>query len=203
MYQTVGHDATHLIGEAMGLPLYRMTISGTAVNQTATYGSRLPATAGSDTAAAAKGDHPVDAQPMHDETEDLYNLLRLVKSHHAEVNAVSVGAILSNYQRVRVEHVARRIDIDMVPLSFLWQRDQRALLDEMCAAGMHSVLIKVAGAGLEERDLGKSLVQMRPKLHKLVRGGSWRAERNPARRAFFSCMPRNYAHKHQLTPSIV
>ena len=57
-----------------------------------------------------------------DETEDLYDLLLTVKvaftyleeidfelissqRNYPEVQGVSVGAILSNYQRVRVEHV--------------------------------------------------------------------------------------------------
>lgn len=155
MYQTVGHDAVHLIADAMDLPLYRVTINGRAINQTSTYGDRLP---------SVPSNSRLDA---NDETEDLFHLLQKVKRAQPEVNAVSVGAILSNYQRVRVEHVALRAGLQMLPLSFLWQRDQAALLDEMCQAGMHSILIKVAGAGLDENDLGKSLVQMRPKLHRL------------------------------------
>lgn len=34
--------------------------------------------------------------------------------------------------------------------------------------GLEAVLIKVAGAGLTEKHLGKSLAQMQPTLHKLV-----------------------------------
>lgn len=157
MYQTVGHDAIHLIAQAMELPLYRRTISGSAVNQTSSYGSRLGT------------QHQRQPGPSRqDETEDLYELLQLVKSNHPEVNAVSVGAILSNYQRVRVEHVAMRSDIAMQPLAFLWQRNQAELLDEMCTANIEAILIKVAGIGLESEDLGKSLKQMRRKLGKLV-----------------------------------
>ncbi|UZJ52967.1 hypothetical protein CBS101457_002287 [Exobasidium rhododendri] len=154
MYQTVGHDAIHLIAEAMELPLYRTTITGQAINQTSTYGQRL----------ASTSSHTLD---VRDETEDLFTLLRMVKEAQPEINAVSVGAILSNYQRIRVEHVALRLGLQMMPLSFLWQRDQAELLDEMCQAGMNSVLIKVAGAGLGEVDLLKSLAQMKHKLHKL------------------------------------
>lgn len=40
MYQTVGHDAVHLVAEAMQLPLYRREISGTAIDQRSEYGSR-------------------------------------------------------------------------------------------------------------------------------------------------------------------
>lgn len=154
MYQTVGHDAVHLVAEAMQLPLYRGVISGQALNQTSSYGDRLPSSSA----------HTLDEA---DETEDLYKLLCQVKEAQPEINAVSVGAILSNYQRVRVEHVALRAGLQLLPLCYLWQRDQEELLDEMCQAGMESILIKVAGAGLEEKDLGKSLIQMRPKLHKL------------------------------------
>lgn len=155
MYQTVGHDAVHLIAKAMDIPLYRSTLQGTAINQTSSYGSRLPTTNQS---------HEHD-----DETEDLFRLLVQVKSKHPEVNAVSVGAILSNYQRVRVEHVALRLELQLTPLSFLWQRNQSELLDEMCYAGMNSILVKVAGIELVKEDLGKDLLTMRRKLRKLVR----------------------------------
>ncbi|MCO5549609.1 hypothetical protein L7F22_003082 [Adiantum nelumboides] len=158
MYQTVGHDAIHLIAEAMQFPLYRTTIKGKALNQTSTYGDRL----------AKEGNKVASTSSLdHDETEDLFTLLKQVKQQHPEINAVSVGAILSNYQRVRVEHVALRTGMELLPLSFLWQRDQAELLDEMCFANMQSIIIKVAGAGLEQDDLGKTLKQMRTKLHKL------------------------------------
>lgn len=67
------------------------------------------------------GRHATSAGVAGDETEDLYELLATVKvfhSHflpavllsfqqacHPDIKGVSVGAILSNYQRVRVEHV--------------------------------------------------------------------------------------------------
>ncbi|GAK67674.1 meiotically up-regulated 71 protein [Moesziomyces antarcticus] len=158
MYQTVGHDAVHLVAAALGLPLYRREIKGTAVNQRSEYGSRAPASSSSST----------HGEALDDETEDLYHLLRDVKSHHPDVEAVSVGAILSNYQRVRVEHVALRPDLGLTPLTFLWQRDQAQLYAEMLDAGLVAVLIKVAGIGLDERDLGKTLGQMQPKLTRLA-----------------------------------
>ncbi|CBQ69413.1 conserved hypothetical protein [Sporisorium reilianum SRZ2] len=154
MYQTVGHDAVHLVAEAMQLPLYRRIIKGTAINQRAEYGSR---------AAASSSSTP----EQQDETEDLYHLLMDVKAHHPDIEAVSVGAILSNYQRVRVEHVALRPDVNLVPLTFLWQRSQSELYAEMLEARLVSILIKVAGIGLDERDLGKTLGQMQGKLERL------------------------------------
>jgi hypothetical protein len=41
-------------------------------------------------------------------------------------------------------------------------------MSEMIAAGVEAILIKVAGIGLQERHLGKTLAQMEPTFHKLV-----------------------------------
>lgn len=65
-----------------------------------------------------------------------------------------------------MENVCSRLSL--TSLAFLWQRDQRELLDEMISAGVNAVLIKVAGAGLKSAHLGKSLAQMRDHLVKMV-----------------------------------
>ncbi|KAF7332035.1 Diphthine--ammonia ligase [Mycena kentingensis (nom. inval.)] len=145
MYQTVGQDAIELVAQALDVPLYRRIISGHAIEKGSEYGPR-------NNSSGVSGD----------ETEDLYELLSTVKSHHPDVEAVSVGAILSNYQRVRVEHVCRRLSL--TPLCYLWQRDQGELMSEMIAAGMESILIKVAGIGLTTKHLGRTLAQMEPTL---------------------------------------
>ncbi|KAI0682865.1 hypothetical protein BC835DRAFT_1409526 [Cytidiella melzeri] len=150
MYQTVGQDAIEYVAQALDVPLFRRVISGQAVNLSSEYGSRTTSTNGS-----LEGD----------ETEDLYALLSTVKTSHPEVQGVSVGAILSNYQRVRVEHVCQRLSL--TPLTYLWQRDQRDLLSEMVDAGLKAILIKVAGVGLNTKHLGKTLAQMQPTLLKL------------------------------------
>ena len=139
MYQTVGHTVVPLYEAALGLPLYRQEINGTAVNQEKCYG---PAGDG-------------------DETEALVPLLRKVMAHHPEVNAVSTGAILSDYQRTRVESVALRLGL--VPLSYLWQwpnlasHAEDALLYDMTAVGQDSRIIKVASGGLDERMLWQNV----------------------------------------------
>lgn len=147
MYQTVGHDAVHVVAAAIGVPLYRATITGAALDIDAEYGART--------------------LDPNDETEDLFRLLVHVKAQHPDIEGVSVGAILSNYQRVRVEHVARRRELGLVPLAYLWQRNQSSLLAEMATSGLVAALIKVAGIGLAERDLGKTLQQLQPKLEHL------------------------------------
>ncbi|PKI83964.1 hypothetical protein MVES_001864 [Malassezia vespertilionis] len=151
MYQTVGHDAVQAIADAMHLPLYRAPIMGQALNQSSVYGAVDP--------------RQGQGESEEDETEDLYRLLCTVQHHHPDITGVSVGAILSNYQRVRVEHVAMRASLQ--PLAYLWHRNQSTLLAEMNRCGLVAVLIKVAGIGLGERDLGKTLVALQPKLENL------------------------------------
>uniref|UniRef100_A0A3B3WKF5 Diphthine--ammonia ligase n=1 Tax=Poecilia mexicana TaxID=48701 RepID=A0A3B3WKF5_9TELE len=82
------------------------------------------------------------------------------------IEAVSVGAILSDYQRVRVENVCLRLGLQ--PLAYLWRRDQESLLSEMISSDLQAILIKVAAFGLDpEKHLGKSLADMQPYLKQL------------------------------------
>ncbi|KAI0959526.1 hypothetical protein AcW1_004327 [Taiwanofungus camphoratus] len=150
LYQTVGQDAIEFVSQALDVPLYRRIISGAAVEQGPEYGDRI---------------HAENGGVLGDETEDLYALLSAVKKHHPGVQGLSIGAILSNYQRVRVEHVCRRLSL--TPLCYLWQRDQAELLSEMIDSGMEAVIIKVAGIGLGLKHLGKTLAEMQPMLVKL------------------------------------
>ncbi|KAF9653401.1 hypothetical protein BDM02DRAFT_3135608 [Thelephora ganbajun] len=150
LYQTVGQDAIEFIARALDVPLYRKTIDGTAVEQGSEYGGRTANTSG-----GVRGD----------ETEDLFDLLSTVKVRHPDVQGVSVGAILSSYQRVRIEHVCRRLGLTV--LAYLWQREQDELLQEMIDVGLVAVFIKVAGIGLTEKHLGKTLSEMQPTLLKL------------------------------------
>ncbi|KAL7411096.1 hypothetical protein BDY24DRAFT_343422 [Mrakia frigida] len=152
MFQTVGLNHLPLIAQSLRLPLYTRTITGTAVNVAGEYGDR-------------KGVADSGGGTAGDETEDLWELLKEVKENHPDVQGVAVGAILSSYQRVRVEHVCARLGL--TALAFLWQRNQASLLASMVSSGLTAVLIKVAGVGLDEHDLGKTLGQMQGKLTKL------------------------------------
>uniref|UniRef100_A0A8C6XJK5 Diphthine--ammonia ligase n=1 Tax=Naja naja TaxID=35670 RepID=A0A8C6XJK5_NAJNA len=145
MYQTVGHQAIELYAEVMGLPLYRHTIKGTSVNTGSIY-----------------------TKCEGDEVEDLYQLLKLVKDKE-EVEAVSVGAILSDYQRVRVENVCKRLA--MQPLAYLWRQNQDTLLREIISLKVQAIIIKVAAIGLDpDKHLGKTLDEMEPYLLKVQFG---------------------------------
>jgi diphthine-ammonia ligase len=139
MYQTVGHSVIPLYEEALGIPLYRQEILGTAVDSSRDYATPLK-------------------KQEQDETEDLVPLLRRVMEAHPEANALSTGAILSTYQRTRVESVALRLGL--TPLSYLWQYPllppytQSSLLHDMTAVGQEAIIIKTASGGLDEDFLG-------------------------------------------------
>ncbi|XP_072896198.1 diphthine--ammonia ligase isoform X1 [Hemitrygon akajei] len=142
MYQTVGHEAVDLYSEATGLPLYRHTIKGSSLSIGRDY-----------------------TEYEGDEVEDLYHLLKQIKEKEA-AEGVSVGAILSDYQRVRVENVCRRLNLQ--PLAYLWRRNQEDLLREMILSNVEAVIIKVAAFGLDpEKHLGKTLDQIEPYLNQI------------------------------------
>ena len=142
MYQTVGHAHINAIAEAMELPLFRREIRGAAVEQEMQY-------------ACTEGD----------EVEDLLELLAEVKRKMPEVEAVCSGAVLSNYQRVRVEEVCGRLSL--TSLAFLWQRGQRELLNEMISAGVVAIVVKTASMGLKPAHLGRTIGELAPVFERL------------------------------------
>lgn len=150
MFQTVGHDIVPYYAKCTGLPLFRKEIHP--------FGSK---------------NVELNYTPtVSDEIEDLYELLSQVLKEIPDVEAVSVGAILSSYQRTRVEDVCARLGL--VALSYLWQRDQLELMHEICEASQTDApgkfearLVKVAAVGLNQLSLGKTLPEVFPNLMKL------------------------------------
>ena len=82
MYQTVGHEWIKLLAEALDLPLFQGYTKGQSVNRETNHFS----------------------PQVGDEVEDLFDLIKKVQDQ-LEIDAVSSGAILSDYQRIRVENV--------------------------------------------------------------------------------------------------
>ena len=155
MYQTIGHSVIPLYEAALGVPLYREHITGGAVDTSRVYRDGGSSSASSD-------EKQVGGQDQ-DETESLTPLLKRVMANHPEANAVSAGAILSTYQRTRIENVAGRLGL--TPLAWLWmypslpapvqRRDvsdaaDAGLLEDMAAVGCEARIIKVASGGLDE-----------------------------------------------------
>ena len=142
MFQTVGGGVVGLYGDAMELPLYRHPIKGTALCSDAEY-----------------------KDSEGDEVNDLFALVKKVQQDFPELEAVSTGAILSNYQRVRVESVCKKLGL--VSLAFMWMRNQSDLLQEMVNFKVNAIIVKVACIGLNSKHLGQNLEQMQPVLEKL------------------------------------
>ncbi|KAM9962944.1 hypothetical protein ACTFIW_006165 [Dictyostelium discoideum] len=149
MYQTVGNNLIEIIArECLELPLYQIEINGTAISrETDTYNEELEVNS-------------------KDEVEDLHTLLKLVKESHPNIKGVSCGAILSTYQRIRVENCCSRLNL--TSYSYLWNRNQDELLREMIDCKIEAIIIKVASMGLvAEKHLLKSITQLYPTLYSL------------------------------------
>lgn len=142
MFQTVGHDVIEYYSQCLDVPLYRQPIKGKSANQNLEY-----------------------LITKNDEIEDLYQLLSTIQKSHPDVEGVSCGAILSHYQRTRVENVCDRLNF--TSLTYLWQRNQYDLMQEMCQADLDARIIKVAAIGLTAQQLGKSISELFPTLVKL------------------------------------
>ncbi|KAK2952155.1 putative Diphthine--ammonia ligase [Blattamonas nauphoetae] len=133
MFQSVGSLGVVTQSSCMNTPLLRKIIQGKSLN----IGEDYDETCG-------------------DEIEDLYSLLLDVKNRFPEVKYVSTGAIASDYQRIRVEHVCHRLELENV--AFLWHIPQPILLHWMIDSGLDARLIKVAAFGLtSQRFLGRTL----------------------------------------------
>ncbi|KAK5049550.1 hypothetical protein LTR84_004479 [Exophiala bonariae] len=159
MYQTVGYSVIPLYAECLGLPLYRRAITGSAVQTGRYYDSS-------------------DLEESADETEDLIPLLQEIKRAHPEASALCSGAILSTYQRTRVESIAVRLGL--TPLAYLWQypalpppvgrpESLTGLLEDMASAGCDARVIKIASGGIPESLLWANVADPRTR-HRLVTG---------------------------------
>ncbi|KAK0730693.1 hypothetical protein B0H67DRAFT_46756 [Lasiosphaeris hirsuta] len=195
MYQTVGHQVIPLYADATGIPLYRQAITGSAAHHGKDYSHNVHSLATPKSCASrSEGSRPgtgaggrrkesedvvvsENAQEGADtdETESMIPLLRAIKAAHPEANAICAGAILSTYQRTRVESVATRLGL--VPLAYLWKfpilpapkspstsipaaPSDAQLLDDMAAVGLEARLIKVASGGLDDSFLWTNIASV-------------------------------------------
>eukprot|EP00298_Acanthocystis_sp_HF-20_P016730 c21565_g1_i2.p1 GENE.c21565_g1_i2~~c21565_g1_i2.p1 ORF type:complete len:753 (-),score=239.29 c21565_g1_i2:83-2341(-) len=145
MFQSVGSNLAQMMGECFQLPIYIETIKGKS--NTNSNSNNLA----------------YETTTENDEVEDLFRLIQKVKSHHPDIEGISTGAILSDYQRLRVENVCQRHNL--VSFAYLWQRDQSELLDQIIKSGLKAILVKVAGMGLDpHKHLNKELSLLQTQL---------------------------------------
>jgi diphthine-ammonia ligase len=80
---------------------------------------------------------------LRDEVEDLYDALRGAQQQFPDLQGVCCGAILSNYQRLRVESVCQRLSL--TSLAPLWRQSRpMTLLADLLRQMSHVVLVKTA-----------------------------------------------------------
>ncbi|CAD7957654.1 unnamed protein product, partial [Amoebophrya sp. A25] len=145
MYQSVCTTVVQQIARAMDVKLIRKRITGKPLQQDFTTSSNRPST----------------PTPEHDETEDLYLLLREAKNVFPELHGVCVGAIFSDYQRLRVESVCSRLGL--VCYAYLWRVPQPLVLRAMKEdPQFDAILVKVCSMGLDQRHLGRTLRDLEP-----------------------------------------
>lgn len=159
MFQSVGHTAIEALAECAGVPLIRRSTSGRSTNHGLLYSAAALAAASHVESAAGRAE-------QEDEIAALHALLADVCERFPGVRGVACGAILSTYQRGRVEAVCRALGL--TPLALLWQREQAGLLADMIRAPVDAVLVKVASLGLSLSMLGGRIADLQPRLHTLA-----------------------------------
>ncbi|KAL3927080.1 MAG: hypothetical protein SGARI_005420, partial [Bacillariaceae sp.] len=137
MYQTAASSTVKtLVEECLGVPCSVYQRQGKSLNTGLVY----------------------EASSAQDEVEDLYLALKQAQEQFPNLEAVCSGAILSTYQRVRIENVCSRLGL--TSLSYLWRlQPQKELLQKMLEDGIEAVLVKTACPPglLPRKHLNKSL----------------------------------------------
>lgn len=141
MFQSVGHELIDCFSTCLNVPLYKFNTSSRSINTTLTY-----------------------SPTEDDEVEDLHRALSTLCSQ-LQFDAVSSGAILSRYQKNRVDTVCSRLGLGS--LAPLWDLDQESLLDEMIKEGVEAVIVKVAVPGLDKSTIGLGLSSVRDRMGKV------------------------------------
>ncbi|KAI5168538.1 diphthine-ammonia ligase [Pancytospora epiphaga] len=134
MFQTVGCEIASMLGRCFDCPLL---IFGTACNALSLSLNYEPT--------------------KDDEVEDLFLAVRKTLGK-IEFDGLCSGAILSNYQRLRVENVCRRHGL--ISLTPLWNSNQQELLREMIDYGLDARIVKIASSSLGKPCLGMSLSEI-------------------------------------------
>lgn len=138
MYQSVATEGISLVAEALELPLFLQSSKSKSKCST------------------------MDYKPSEgDEVEDLYLLLDRMKKEK-QIEGICCGALLSDYQRIRVESVCSRLGL--VSFAPIWQKDQKQYISDLNTLGFEVVVVKVAALGLNRKHVGKLLEDLTPTL---------------------------------------
>lgn len=130
MYQSVGTEIAKIYEELIGLPVFIFETNCKSKNKELDY-------------KFTEGD----------EVEDLFHAIKTV-SEKIDFEGVVSGAILSNYQKNRVENICKRLN--KVSLTPIWGKDQAVLFKEIKNV-INAVLVKIACYGIRKECVGMNL----------------------------------------------
>lgn len=88
------------------------------------------------------------------ELEDLENGLKAVKNKF-KITGIIVGAILSNYQKARVEKICKKLKLKLY--APLWHINQETYMRNLVFDGFKFILVNVASLGFNKSWLGKTI----------------------------------------------
>ncbi|MBI2530204.1 MAG: diphthine--ammonia ligase [Candidatus Diapherotrites archaeon] len=94
------------------------------------------------------------AGEKENELGDLERALKIARDKF-RINGIVTGAIVSNYQRKRIENAADENGLRV--FSPLWQKNQELELKEIVDSGFHFIITKIACAGIGKEWLGKEI----------------------------------------------
>ncbi len=103
--------------------------------------------------AEAMGKRLVTVDSSGAEEDDLRALAEVLSS--LDVEGVVTGAIASDYQWDRINHVCEALGLRV--FSPLWRKDQGLLMEELLDAGIHAILVSVSADGLDASWLGREI----------------------------------------------
>ncbi len=89
--------------------------------------------------------------------EELKDLKKLIKKAKEKYNlqGIVTGAIKSNYQRERIQEICNSLGLRT--FSPLWNRTQESILQDILDKGFETIIVKIAGKGLDSSWLGKKI----------------------------------------------
>lgn len=134
MYQTIGSEVAQLLGECLDVPIFTYKTECRSINQDLVY-----------------------KRESGDEVEDLYDAISMAK-RQIHFEGVCSGAILSQYQKNRVEDVCRRLCLQS--LAPLWKAPQKELLMNMILEGMDARVVKIASSFMGKECINMSLTEL-------------------------------------------
>jgi ABC transporter with metal-binding/Fe-S-binding domain ATP-binding protein len=96
----------------------------------------------------------IQAETPGEKEEELKDLKKaLLKLKERGVDAIFTGAIASEYQKSRIDHLCQRVGLEShAPL---WHRDPEEYMREVIELGFEVIITSVAAEGLDESWLGR------------------------------------------------